>query len=62
MKVSGKLPQVQVTLSDEKLLDIIRLIFSISLPDAAMSSDSDDEDNASEYHVSSIYRQTLAIV
>ena len=58
LKISGKLPQVQLTLSDERILEIIQLALSITLPDAALpATDSDDSD--SDYAVSI---QTLILI
>jgi len=44
IKIRGALPQVQLTISDEKLLNISSLILSISLPESALS-DTDDSDS-----------------
>ncbi|XP_067941641.1 intermembrane lipid transfer protein VPS13A-like [Watersipora subatra] len=42
IKISGKLPQVQLSISDERILDIIRLALSITLPDAALPISSEE--------------------
>lgn len=53
MKILGKLPQVHVTLSDSRIVDVSQLILSIALPDASLPEISDDED--SDYMVSYPY-------
>lgn len=57
IKVIGKLPQVQVSLSDQRIVDIVKLALSIALPDAALPDS--DYDSDSDYQVLYIIHRLL---
>lgn len=59
MRISGKLPQVLLSLSDERILEVLQLVMSITLPDAALPLDTDSD---SDYEVSLLYHCMRLIV
>lgn len=49
IKIAGKLPQVQVNISDQRIVEISQLVLSIALPETP--TDDDETDSDSDYQV-----------
>jgi len=57
LKIRGKLPQVQIRLSDDRIIELLELTTSIPLPDAALPADSTEEPDGGYQVSGSLFSQ-----